>query len=95
MLPLEGKKSYERAMRIAMKAEGTRSRPQLERAIVGKYDGTYQATRIRRRCGRKGLERTVIVYFRRLAYPETHDKHYGTSYVSRFGTGYRVWLKAD
>jgi hypothetical protein len=83
-----------RAIAAALRAEEKEDADAMAvSALVAVHDRSPRGAQILR-CGRRALQRSVIIYFTRRAYLPAQSASQGVSFVARFPSGYRVWLRA-
>jgi hypothetical protein len=92
-LPLTGTNPIGPAANAALPRVAAAEKPQIRGATFADFD-TGRGPQVRTQCGRRVLERTIIVYIQRRAYLPAQSASQGVYFVSRFAGGYRVWQVA-
>jgi hypothetical protein len=82
------------ASQAALRAEQTRDRPQVVAAVIASGDSSPRARQVRTMCGAGAASRTVVVSITLRVLLPSQSLSQRVSFVSRFGSGYRVWLVA-
>ena len=78
------------AARVALAREDPSSRPQVVEAVLASGDLRGRGQQVRA-CGSRALSRTVVVYITLRKFLPSASLSERVSFVSRFGSGWRVW----